>query len=241
MAGAEQSSEKLVTVRALESTLELSADEAGTGNASRRLGTATRGSPDATASTNSTIAAGDQRGTPADQREDRPRRSVRGSSVSTSTCCRGYETVTVLVGEGPRRGRGGRRRVRGYSAFETFTGDIVAFVAAPTADADEDPIDDGLVGVDFTRYEVPDTERSPDDYVDELETRKRELESRIDEIDAGVRTRSGRKPHSLPRRGGTDRRGPAIRSAAAVRDNRTRVRRGGLGSTDEYERPRQPR
>jgi len=37
----------------------------------------------------------------------------------------------------------------------------VAVVAAPTADADEDPIDDALVGVDFTRYEVPDTERSP--------------------------------------------------------------------------------
>jgi len=184
MAGAEQSSEKLVTVRAIESTLELSADEA-------EPGTLETGWEQRLEEVRTRVnELDDRRGEINEELRQINEKIDRVAPFAELgidlDLLSGYETVTVLVGEGPLdEVEAAVDASEDIRAFETFTGgDIVAVVAAPTADADEDPIDDALVGVDFTRYEVPDTERSPDDYVDELETRKRELESRIDEIDA---------------------------------------------------------
>ncbi|MDF9744881.1 V-type ATP synthase subunit I [Natrinema salsiterrestre] len=184
MAGADRASEKLVTVRALESTLELSADEAEPGTLEddwedrlEEIRTRVNDLDDRRGEINDELRQ-------VNEKIDRVAPFAElGIDLDLLS---GYETVDVLVGEGPldevEAAVGASDDIR---AFETFTGgDVVAVVAAPAEDADEDPIDDALVGVEFTRYEVPDTEQSPAAYVDELESRQQELESEIDEIDA---------------------------------------------------------
>ncbi|QLK27838.2 V-type ATP synthase subunit I [Natrinema zhouii] len=184
MAGAEQSSEKLVTVRALESTLELSADEA-------EPGTLEPGWEQRLEEVRTRVnELDDRRGEINEELRQINEKIDRVAPFAELgidlDLLSEYETVNVLVGEGSLdEVEAAVDASEDIRAFETFTGsNVVAIVAAPTEDADEDPIDDALVGVDFTRYEVPDTERSPDDYVDELESRKQTLESQLDEIDA---------------------------------------------------------
>jgi V/A-type H+-transporting ATPase subunit I len=184
MEGADRASEKLVTVRALESTLELSADEAEPGTLEddwedrlEEIRTRVNDLDDRRGEVNDELRQ-------VNERIDRVAPFAElGIDLDLLS---GYETVDVLVGEGPLEDvEAAVAASDDIRAFETFTGgDVVAVVAAPAEDADEDPIDDALVGVEFTRYEVPDTEQSPEAYVDELESRQRELESEIDEIDA---------------------------------------------------------
>ncbi|MDS0476658.1 V-type ATP synthase subunit I [Natrinema sp. 1APR25-10V2] len=182
--GAEEASEKLVTVRALESTLGLSADEADPG-------ALTSGWEERLEEIRTRINELDDRQTEindelrtVNEKIDRVEPFAElGIDLDLLS---GYETVDVLVGEGSHEDvEAAVADSDEIRAFETFTGgDVVAVVAAPTEDAGDSPIDDALVGLEFTRYEVPETDKSPDDYVSELESRKRDLESQLDEIDA---------------------------------------------------------
>ncbi|MFA9417222.1 V-type ATP synthase subunit I [Natrinema sp. HArc-T2] len=184
IAGADQASEKLVTVRALQSTLELSTDEAEPGSIdeeweARLEEIRTR-----------VNELDDRRGEITNelrQIDEKINRVAPFAELGIDLdLLSGYETVDVVVVEGDvdaiEDAVAATDEIR---AFETFTGgDVVAIVAAPTEDTDEAPIDDALVGVDVTRHEVPETEQSPDAYVAELEDEKQSLESRRDEIDA---------------------------------------------------------
>ncbi|WP_455448934.1 V-type ATP synthase subunit I [Natrinema thermotolerans] len=182
--GADQASEKLVTVRALENTLELSADEAEPG----RLET---GWEDRLEEIRTRInELDDQRGEVTDELRQVNEKIDRVAPFAELgidlDLLSGYESVDVAVVEGPvgaiEDAIAASDDVR---AFETFTGgDVVAIVAAPTEDADDAPIDDALVGVDVTRHSVPETEQSPEAYVADLEDEKVDLESRREEIDA---------------------------------------------------------
>ncbi|WP_049927926.1 V-type ATP synthase subunit I [Halopiger goleimassiliensis] len=181
--GADDASEKLVTVRALESTLELSE---GTAQADRLEDDWEDRLEEVRTRVND---LDDRRSELQDERrqiDDRIDRVAPFAELGIDLdLLSGYETVDVLVGDGPIEAiEGALAASDDVRAFDTFTGgDVIAIVAAP-AEGVENPIDDALVGVEFTRYEVPDTEKSPAAYVDELESRKAELESEIDEIDA---------------------------------------------------------
>ncbi|MGQ3411486.1 V-type ATP synthase subunit I [Natrinema sp. LN54] len=182
--GAENASEKLVTVRALESTLDLSADEAEPGTLEdgweqrlEEIRTRINELDDRRAEINDELRQ-------VNEKIDRVAPFAElGIDLDLLS---GYETVDVLVGEGSlEEVEAAVSASDDIRAFETFTGgNVVAVVAAPAESADENPIDDALVGVEFTRYEVPDTDQSPDDYVADLESRQRDLESQLDEIDA---------------------------------------------------------
>ncbi|WP_228442381.1 V-type ATP synthase subunit I [Natrarchaeobaculum sulfurireducens] len=183
--GADDASEKLVTVRALESTLGLSSEEMAPGRPEddweqRLEEIRTR-----------INELDDQR---SDVREELRQVDERIDRVSPFAelgidldLLSGYESVDVLVGEGSESDlETALEAADDVRAFETFTGgDVVAIVAAPTDGADVDGvIDDALVGVEFTRHEIPETQRGPRAYVGELEDERRKLETRIDEIDA---------------------------------------------------------
>jgi len=92
----------------------------------------------------------------------------------------GYDALDVIVGEGKRDAV--ERAVvdaDGIDAVELFSEDGIAAVFAwPGENADEDVLTDALVGVDFTALEVPDAEGSPEEYVADLEHRKQQLESK---------------------------------------------------------------
>ncbi|WP_265108934.1 V-type ATP synthase subunit I [Halosolutus halophilus] len=184
--GAEDASEKLVTVRALESTLGLS-------DADVAPGTIEDDWEERLEEIRTRVNDLDDRRN--EVREELRRVEERIDRVAPFAdlgidldLLSGYESVEVLVGEGSQDDvEAAVAASDDVRAFETFTGgNVVAIVAAPTEDADPGVVDDALVGVEFTRHEVPETEKSPEAYVDELETRKRELESKLDEIDADL-------------------------------------------------------
>ncbi|ADD04955.1 A-type ATP synthase subunit I [Natrialba magadii ATCC 43099] len=190
--GADDASEKLVTVRALESTLGLSEAEAS------GQGTLAENWEQRLEEVRTRINELDDQQT--EVREELRQVDERIDRVAPFAelgidldLLSGYDTVDVLVGEGSEAEvQAALEAAEDIRAYETFTsGDVVAIVAAPTGEIDpvedagdaDNVIDDALVGIEFTRYDVPDTEQSPSAYVSELEDRKYELESRIDEID----------------------------------------------------------
>ncbi|WP_187432945.1 V-type ATP synthase subunit I [Natronococcus pandeyae] len=183
--GAENASEKLVTVRALESALELSEEDTAPGTIDddweqrlERIRTKINQLDDRRSEVREELR----------QVNDRIDRVAPFAELGIDLdLLSGYESVDVLVGEGPVADvEDALEASDEIRAFETFTGgDVVAVVAAPTEDAtEENVVDDALVGVEFARYEVPETEQGPDAYVADLEERKRELESELEEIDA---------------------------------------------------------
>ncbi len=183
--GADDASEKLVTVRALESSLELSEDDTAPGTIDddwearlERIRTRIN-------------ELDDRRGELREQLRDVEERIDRVAPFAELgidlDLLGGYESVDVLVGEGSvsdvEAALDSADEIR---AYETFTGgDVVAVVAEPTEDADTDAlVDDALVGIEFARHPVPETEQSPEDYVAELEAERDEIEGELDEIDA---------------------------------------------------------
>ncbi len=182
--GADRASEQLVTVRSLESVLDVDEDDAGPGRLE--------------ADWEDRLERIREQVNDLDDRRDEVRNELRQVQEKIDRVApfaelgidldllSGYDSVDVVVGEGNvdelESALEASEEVR---AYETFTGgDVVAIVAAPTEDADEDVIDDALVGVEFTRHSVPETEQSPEAYVDELEHRKRQLESDLDDVDS---------------------------------------------------------
>jgi len=99
----------------------------------------------------------------------------------------GYDNLSVAVGEGDESAvRSAMVDQAGVDKHETFTseeGDVLAVFAYPAVD-----ISDALVGAQFTAYEVPDLGEdgesvSPDQYVQQLEQRHRELESKLETVE----------------------------------------------------------
>ncbi|WP_255193532.1 V-type ATP synthase subunit I [Natronobeatus ordinarius] len=181
--GADEVSEKLVTVRALESTLDLDPDDAVPGRLeddweARLEGIRTR-----------VNELDDERSEIREQLrqvdEEIDRVAPFAELAIDLDLLSGYDSVEVLVGEGSLSAvEDALESEAAIRAYETFTGgDVVAIVAAP-ADDEEDVIDDALVGIEFTRHAVPETDQSPRQYVGRLEDRKRDLEDDLQEIDA---------------------------------------------------------
>ncbi|WP_255169001.1 V-type ATP synthase subunit I [Natrononativus amylolyticus] len=184
IAGADEASEKLVTVRALESTLGIEADETEFGGLEndweRRL-----------ERTRTRVNELDDRRS--EIREDLRQVDERIDRVAPFAALgvdldllSGYETVDVVVGEGSRAAvEAALEEAAEVRAYETFTGDgVIAIVAAPAEGSPEGIIDDALVGIEFTRHPVPETAEAPETYVAELEGEKRRLETSLEEIDA---------------------------------------------------------
>ncbi|MFB6360822.1 MAG: V-type ATP synthase subunit I, partial [Halobacteriales archaeon] len=89
----------------------------------------------------------------------------------------GYDHLTVRVGEGDETGTiEALEAAEGIETFETFTGErtVAVFTEAPGATVDE-----ALVGAQFTAVEIPDAQGSPTDYVEDLEYEIDRLEQRL--------------------------------------------------------------
>jgi V/A-type H+/Na+-transporting ATPase subunit I len=183
--GAEDASEKLVTVRALESALELSDDDTAPGTIGddwedrlERIRTQINDLDDRRGEVREELRL-------VNERIDRVAPFAElGIDLDLLS---GYDSVDVLVGEGSVSDvEAALEADDDVRAYDTFTGgDVVAVVAAPAAGADIDGlVDDALVGVEFTRHPVPETRQSPEEYVAELERQKRGLEEDLKEIGA---------------------------------------------------------
>ncbi len=96
----------------------------------------------------------------------------------------GYDNLQVAVGQAdPEDVRDELAQSESIEFFEVFAGDDTVAAFARPRDDDEDALDDALVGVDFARLEVPDAETSPEAYVEELEHERQKLESKLGGIE----------------------------------------------------------
>ncbi|NHN60835.1 MULTISPECIES: V-type ATP synthase subunit I [Halorussus] len=183
--GAEEASEKLVTVRSLESILDLDEEDAGPS----RIVTDEALEEELASVRDEVNELDDRQSELEDDLRDVEERldavepfADLGIDLDLLS---GYETLQVAVGEGDAEEIEGALESAGeIRAFETFAADgTVAVFAYPAADADEDALDEVLVGVDFASLEIPDAEGSPENYVDELRHERQKLESKLDSVE----------------------------------------------------------
>jgi V/A-type H+-transporting ATPase subunit I len=183
--GAEAASEKLVTVRSIESILDVDAEDAGptrivTDEAlEEELG-------EIRERVNELEDRRDEIRTELGQVEERIAAVEPFATLGIDLdLLSGYETLDVIVGEGKREAV--ERAIvdaGGIDAVELFAEDgIVAAFVRPAESADDDVLTDALVGIDFTAIEVPDAEGAPEEYVAELEHRQQQLETKLRSVE----------------------------------------------------------
>jgi len=180
--GAEDASEKLVTVRSLENILEVEDADAGPS----RIVTDDALDEELEEVRQEANSLDDRRDELADELravEERIDSMEPFAELGTPLqLLHGYESLEVLVGEGDAAAvRQALRDAAVVREFEVEEADgVVAAYVYPESNAREGFLDDLLVGVDFTTIEVPgDAEGNPSEYVEELEHRKQRLESKL--------------------------------------------------------------
>ncbi|PSQ35667.1 V-type ATP synthase subunit I [Halobacteriales archaeon QS_9_70_65] len=184
--GAEEVSRKLVTVRALKSTLGVDAVDAGRvrileddelDEEIERIRTAVNELDDRRSALEEELRT-------VDERIETARPFVElGIDVDLLS---GYESLSTAVGEGDADGlRAALADADAVDAFELFeTDEYVAMFVAPAVD-----LEDVLVGTPFTAYEVPELDdageaTSPEAYVEGLRSRRDELASELEAVES---------------------------------------------------------
>jgi V/A-type H+/Na+-transporting ATPase subunit I len=183
--GADEASDKLVTVRSLESILDVDDDDAGP----QRIVT-----DDALDDELEDIRAqvnelDDRRNELEDELravEDRIDSMEPFADLGIDLdLLSGYDSLQVAVGEGNaeevERALADADNIREFELFSEGT--TLAVFAYPADGANEEALDDALVGVDFASYEVPDASGSPEDYASELRHERQKLESKLNGVE----------------------------------------------------------
>ncbi|WP_058984275.1 V-type ATP synthase subunit I [Halobacterium sp. CBA1132] len=185
MEGADDASEKLVTVRSLQSTLDV--DEADAGPT--RIVTDEALETELEEIRVEVNDLDDRYGELEDELRDIDERIDAVEPFADLgidlDLLGGYDSLQVAVGEGNADDvRDELRTAEPIEAFEVFEGDdTLAVFAYPRSD-DPDALDDALVGVEFARLEVPDAEGSPEAYVEELRHDRETIESKLDSVES---------------------------------------------------------
>jgi V/A-type H+-transporting ATPase subunit I len=186
--GAEAASEKLVTVRSLESILDVDDEDAGPS----RIVTDDALEDELESVREEVNELDDRR---SELENDLRDVEERIDSITPYAdlgidldLLSGYQTLQVAVGEGDaeeiRATLDDDSAIRAYEVFGE--GGTVAVFAYPEDEADADALDEALVGVDFARLDVPDAEGSPEEYVEELEHERQKLESKLDGVEQEI-------------------------------------------------------
>ncbi len=192
MPGAEETSDKLVTVRSIETLLDVDEDDGGP----TRIVTDEALEED--------LADIRERAIELDDRRDELEGELRSIDEQVESMepfadlgidldlLSGYRTLQVAVGEGKRGAvEGAVRDADDLTEYGIFPRDrdsgVLAVFARPTDDADEGALTDALVSAEFTTYEIPDAEGLPENYVQELEGRKREIRSELNTVEDDLR------------------------------------------------------
>ncbi|MCT9094618.1 V-type ATP synthase subunit I [Haloarchaeobius sp. HME9146] len=184
--GAEDASEKLVTVRSIKSILGVEAEHAGPS----RIVT-----DDALEEELEEVR---QEANRLDDRRNELEAEVRELDEKVSSLApfaelgiplhllSGYDSLQVAVGEGDveavKAELNGAKAIRSFDV-ESGGGDLIAVFAYPESNASDSLLDDLLVRANFTRQEIPDGEGDPTEYIDELRHRRQQLESKLTTVE----------------------------------------------------------
>lgn len=184
--GAESVNERLVTVRSLESILDVEDDEADKSRAldDEELEAELADVRDRVNDLND--RRDDFKAEIRDREEEIDRMEPFADLGIELDLLGGYDSLEVVVGEAkPDAVEATLADADGIDAFEVFAGsDIVAIFARPADGADEGVLQDSLVGVDIALLEVPDADASPSEYVAELEREREDLRNNLDEVES---------------------------------------------------------
>jgi V/A-type H+-transporting ATPase subunit I len=185
--GADEASEKLVTVRSIESILDVDSDDAGP----RRIVT--------DEALEEELENVRQQVNELDDRQSDIQSELREVEEEYESLqpfaelgidldlLSGYDSLDVVVGEG-RRAEVRRTLVDAadVSKFEIYPQDtergVLAIFAVPAESADENALADTLVGSEFATLQIPDAEGSPEEYLRKLEHRKQKLEAKLETV-----------------------------------------------------------
>ncbi|WP_277542791.1 V-type ATP synthase subunit I [Haloarcula laminariae] len=179
-AGADEASDQLVTVRALESILDVDEDDAGP----TRLVTDEALDED--------LEEVRSEVNELDDRRDAIRDDLREVEDEIATMepfvrlgidldlLRGYDTLAVAVGEGDAEEIEAALDESDIDDYGTFDEDGIVAVFAR---ADEGTLQDALVGATFSALVVPEGEGDPAEYLEELNHRKQQLESKLTTVE----------------------------------------------------------
>ncbi len=192
LAGAEETNEQLVTIRSLESILNVEAEDAGP----------TRVVDDA--ELEAELPELRETVNYLEDRRSELRTQLRETDEEIEAVepfaqlgidldlLSGYDSLVVTVGQGKRDAiEATLEAADEIGAFDVFSGEKThAIFARPAEDADasNDILADVLVGVEFTTLSVPDAETTPEAYVEELDGKKAELQSELDSVEAEIET-----------------------------------------------------
>ncbi|MDL5363556.1 V-type ATP synthase subunit I [Halalkalicoccus sp. NIPERK01] len=184
---AEGISEKLVTVRSIESILDIDEEDAGPS----RIVTDEEIDAEIEEVRARVNELDDRR---VELREERRDIDDRLSSVRPFATLgidldllSGYDSLETRVVEGREAEiRDALSAADGINSFETFAEDGVVAVFAHPESGHEDVLDDALVGVEVTPLSVPEAEASPEEYVADLEHRRQQIDSKLATIDGEI-------------------------------------------------------
>jgi len=98
----------------------------------------------------------------------------------------GYDSLEVVVGEAkPGAVEDALADADELDAHEVFAGgDVVAVFAKPASGSEEGVLQDSLVGVDIALLDVPDADASPSEYVAELESEQADLREELAAVES---------------------------------------------------------
>ena len=184
--GAEEVNERLVTVRSLESILDVEGDEIDAGGTLDDEALAAE-LADVRERVNELNDRRDELQTALRDRQEEIDRMEPFAELGIELdLLGGYDSLEVVVGEAKADAvEAAIAEADGIEAFETFSGgSVVAIFARPADDAEAGVLQDALVGVDIALLEVPDVEASPSDYVADLEREQADLRSDLEEIES---------------------------------------------------------
>ena len=179
LAGSDETSSLLVTVRAIESTLELDDDDVGTNvrpdlsNAEQRLEELRV----------EVTELEDRRETlRSDIREIDDRRERMEAFADLGIALEllwGYDSLAVRVGEGDGEAIERALAESDLDAFEVFAGEETVAMFAYDG---EDALEDALVGVPFTAYEVPEETGDPASVLERLDQERKQAEAELEKV-----------------------------------------------------------
>lgn len=184
--GAETVNERLVTVRSLESILDVDADDAEVARSldDDELDAELDRVRDRVNDLN------DQRdelqGAIRDRQEEIDRMEPFAELGIDLEYLRGYDSVEVVVGEAkPAAVEAALEDAETIDVFDVFVGgDVLAIVAKPVDGDAEGVVQDALVGVDIALLDVPNADASPEEYVAELEAEQADLRDELAGVEA---------------------------------------------------------
>ena len=184
--GAETVNERLVTVRSLESILDVDEDDAEVARSldDDELEAELDRVRDRVNELND--RRDELQGAIRDRQEEIDRMEPFAELGIDLDYLRGYDSVEVVVGEAkPAAVEAALGDAETVDAFDVFVGgDVLAIVARPTDGDAEGVVQDALVGVDIALLDVPDADASPEEYVAELEAEQADLRDELDGVEA---------------------------------------------------------